>query len=272
MEYEITDLARKFAPWSISKAGVAETCPAQFEHKYLLKTSETTVPSVNRVGTAAHAVLEFRVGGKPHEEAKKAALEKTPLTSNEMDALRALESPMDWFMRKWETFCRTIGIVEVLLEKEWGFTAEMKPCGFFDKEVFFRGKVDLGVITKEHDLVVIDHKSGMAKDISKDLKFKRQLNSYAVMGLANIEGLAGVRGGIHFLQGHESKRLQWLDYMEAAQVAKTYVPWLFNHLNFCASHLEAPYVARPKLRYPCEWCSYQTNCEPFREMVRGQKG
>ncbi len=271
MAHQITALARKYAPWSISKASVAETCPSQFQHKYVHKTEQTSVPSVNRVGTVAHKVLELRIGGTAHEAAKQAALLETPLVHSELDDLRVLETPIDWFMRKWETFCKVNGVQKVLLEEEWGFTDEMKPTGFFDKDVFFRGKVDLGVITKDQELIVIDHKSGLAKDISKDQKFKRQLNSYAVMALANIQGLVGVRGGIHFLQGPEAKRIQWLPYLGAPEIARVYVPWLFNHLDFCAAHLEEPFVARPKLRWPCEWCSYQTSCAAFVEMQRGSQ-
>lgn len=270
--YEITELARKFAPWSISKVGVAATCPSQFQHKYILKTPETTVPSVNRVGTAAHHVLELRIGGASHEDAKAKALDKTPLTSNEMDSLRTLEEPIEWFMRKWDGFCRTTGVAKLLIEEEWGITADFKPTGFFASDVYFRGKVDLAVITNDGDLVVIDHKSGMAKDIQRDHKFKYQLNSYAVMALANVDKLAGVRSGIHFLQGDESKRIQWLPYVPAASVEKTYVPWLYAHINNCAADLLEPFIAKPKMRWPCEWCSYQTSCAALQEMLNGAQG
>ena len=253
--FNITPLAQQFAPWSISKAGVAETCAAQFAHKYIHKTPEQAIPSDNKVGTAAHSVLEERVGGKSVEEAKKIALEKTPLTSNEMDTLRSLETNMEQFLRRFDQFCRSNGVTQVLREVEWGITSDFKPTGFFAKDVYFRGKVDLGAITRDNDLVVIDHKSGVAKDISRDVKKKQQLYSYAVLALPNIEGLQGVRGGLHFLQGAEDKRTQWLDYMDAARIRQLYVPWLYGHLNDVAASLVAPFEAKPKLRWPCEWCS-----------------
>lgn len=269
MGYEVTELARKFAPWSISKAGTAETCPAQFEHKYIKKTPETVAHSDNRVGTASHKVLELRVGGQPHEVAKAAALAETPLTSTEMEFFQTLEEPIEWFMKKWDLFTKKTGVVKLLLEEEWAITVEGKKTPYKSPDAFFRGKVDLGVVTKDGDLVVLDHKSGFAKDIQKDVKFKRQLNSYAVMAWANLEGLGGVRSGIHFLQGGEDKRIQWLPYLPAANIERTYVPWLFSHLDYCAAHLQAPYEARPKLRWPCEWCPFQQSCESFREMTRG---
>lgn len=269
---QITALARKYAPWSISKAGVAEICPRQFQHKYLLKSSATFVPSANTVGTAAHAVLEHRAGGKSAGEAMKIALEKTPLTSNERESLRVLEEPMDWFMRKWEDFCRRFDVVEVLREVEWGLTDEMKPTGFFAADVFFRGKVDLGARTASGELVVIDHKSGLAKNVSRDMKLKRQLNSYGVLAAANLEGFRGMRAAIHFLQGEEADRIQWLDYVDADEIRRTQVPWLLNYLSYCAAKLVEPFPALPGLRFPCPYCSYQTECKEYQEALAVVRG
>ena len=268
MAYTISERAQLFAPWSISKASIAETCPAQFHHKYVVKTVETTQPSVNRVGTASHSVLEHRLAGKTAAAAKQIALEKTPLTSNELENLRTLESPIEWFLKKWERFCKENQVVEVLLEKEWGITADGEGCGFWDEKVFFRGKVDFSCLTKDNDLLVLDHKSGLAKNIQKDTKFKRQLQSYDILALVNIPGLAGVRSGIHFLQGDEAKRIQWLDYVDAQQIRTTYVPWLYNYLNYCAECLDADFKPKPKLRWPCEFCSYQKTCSAFEDMIR----
>ena len=270
MAHEISDLARKHAPWSISKASIAETCPKQFEFKYVTKLKDALViPSSNQVGTAAHTILELRTGGTPHTEAKKVALEKTPLTSSELESLYVLEKPIDGFLRKWEIFCHTHQVTEILREQDWGLTVDLKPTGFFAKDVFFRGKLDLGALTRDRDLIVLDHKSGIAKDIQKDQKFKRQINSYGVLAKYNIPDLAGVRGAIHFLQGEESKRIQWLDYVDSSAIEKHLTPWLFNYLNFCAAQLAEPFEAHPKLRWPCEWCSYKQSCAAYQGLTRG---
>lgn len=269
--FNISTLALKFAPWSISKAGAAETCPAQFKHKYVLKTPEESVPSGNRVGTAAHTILEERVGGKSAEEAKAIALEKTPLTSNEQEDLHMLAGPIEAFLVRFNRFCVVHGVTEILREVEWGITKDYLPTGFFATDVFFRGKIDLGVVTREQDLVVIDHKSGVARDLQNDVKKKHQLYAYAALALPNVAGLAGVRGGINFLQGPEEKRLQWIDYIEAARIRSRYAPWLFEHLNFCAEALVEPFTAKPKRRWPCEWCGYRNVCAAYAEMTRGSE-
>lgn len=267
--YNITPLAKQFSPWSISKAGVAETCAAQFKHKYILKTVEQAVPSANTVGTHAHSILEFRIGGKTDVEARRLAAEKTPLTGNEKEDLRVFDGAIEEFIVKWEGFCRRERVQTVLLEAEWAFTADAKKTGFFSPDVYFRGKVDLGAITANKDLIVIDHKSGMSQDINGRYgdKFKKQLWSYAVMGVSNVEGLAGVRAGINFLQGERFPRIQWLDYIDANRVEKLFTPWLFELLNNAAEHLVDPFPAKPKLRWPCEWCSYRPSCPDYQAMV-----
>jgi hypothetical protein len=269
LPFTISTLAAKYGPWSISKAGVAETCAAQFRHKYILKTPGKIEASVNKVGTAAHSVLEHRVAGTDALTAKKVALEKTPLTAMELEDLRALEESIEAFLQRFDAFCRREQVVEVLREIEWGFTADYKPTGFFAPDVYFRGKLDLGALTQGHDLIVLDHKSGVAKTIQYDLKKKHQLYSYAVLAAANIKGLNGTRCGIHFLQGSEDLRLQWLDYMETPYILKTYVPWLFGHLNDVSEHLVEPFQAKPKPKWPCQWCEYRQVCPEYQEMTGG---
>lgn len=265
--YEITPLAKQFSPWSISKAGVAETCAAQFKHKYILKTVEESVNSANTVGTHAHTILEYRVGGRSDTEARKIAAEKTPLTGTEKEDLRVLDDAIEDFLGKWDAFCKRERIQTVLLEAEWGFTADFKKTGFFSPDVYFRGKVDLCAVTPNNDLIVMDHKSGVSKDIKQGDKFKKQLWSYAVMALVNVDGLAGVRSGINFLQGERYPKIQWLDYMESNRIEKLFTPWLFETLNNAAERLVAPFPAKPKLRWPCEWCSYRPSCPDYQAMV-----
>jgi len=267
--YTISPLAQRFAPWSISKAGVAETCPAQFNHKYRLKTVETEQHSSNKVGTVSHEILEHRLGGTDAKVARDRALEKNPLMDSELEDLRALGDAIEAFLKRFDGFCKKNGVTEVLREVEWGITAEGKPTGFFAKDVYFRGKVDLGAITASRELVVVDHKSGVATDITRKDKFKTQLNSYAVLAALNVEGLTGVRGGINFLQGPEDKRIQWLDFLDTDRIKRLYVPWLFGVLNTAAENLVEPFPARPSPKWPCAWCGYRTTCSPYQEMLRG---
>lgn len=269
----VTEAALKYAPWSFSKMETGESCPAQFKHKHVLRTVAGPSAPDTVVGTAAHGVLEHRVKGASLADAKKAALANTPLTSDEQDMLRTLEERMDSFMRKFDGFCKREGVKRLLVEEAWGITSTFERADFFAKDVFFRGKVDLGVVTRHDDLVVIDHKSGVAKDLKKDLKKRQQLWSYYVLAIPNVPGVSGVRGAIHFLQGDEDKAVQWMpSYDDASRVREVYAPWLFSRISEVAETLVEPFPAKPKLRWPCEWCTYQSNCGPFQGAYGGQTG
>lgn len=269
----VTEASLRHAPWSFSKMETGESCPAQFKHKHVLRTAAGPSAPETVVGTAAHGVLEHRVKGTSLADAKKAALANTPLTSDEQDMLRTLEDRMEAFLRRFDGFCRREGVTKILVEEAWGITAKLEPTGFFDKNVFFRGKVDLGAVTRDNDLVVIDHKSGVAKDLSRDVKKRQQLWSYYVLAVPNVPGVNGVRGAIHFLQGDEDKSVQWMpSYDDASRVRAVYAPWLFSRISEVAAGLVEPFPAKPKLRWPCEWCSYQGSCAPFQEAYGGQTG
>lgn len=267
MKLEITPLAQQYAPWSISKAGCAEICPLQFEKKYIEKATETARASANKVGTVSHKILELRLAGTPAAQAEKVALEEEPLTGSELEDLRSLKDTIESFVRDFDKFCVINGVTEVFREVKWAINAEAKKTEFFAPDVFFRGVLDLGCITRERDLIVVDHKSGMAKDIAKDQKFKKQLNSYAVMGLAQYADLQGSRGMINFLQGPAAKRRQWLDYVSAANIQKLLTPWLFSYLSFCAAQLVPPFKAKPKFeKFPCAYCGYRPACGAYKEL------
>jgi len=266
---DISQLAAQYGPWSISKAGTANTCPAQFKHKYVDKTPGGVSSSANKVGTAAHTVLEHRVVGVDAESAKKTALEATPLTAQERDDLRTLDDAIDAFLQRFDAFCKRERVVEVLREVEWGFTQEGAPTGFFAEDVYFRGKLDLGALTAAKDLYVLDHKSGVAREIHKDLSKKHQLYSYAVLAAANVPDLSGVRCGINFLQGKEDLRLQWLDYIPRTTILTVYNPWLYGHLNDVAENLVEPFVAKPRASWPCKWCDFRLVCKPYQELTGG---
>jgi hypothetical protein len=278
-KFEITQLARKFAPWSFSKIEAADMCPAQFGHKHIMKSASAPAPSDTKVGIVAHEILEHRTGGRSHGDAKKLAIAKNPLTSDEQEMLRVLDESMDAFLRRFDAFCKAQGVTKILREEDWAFDDEWKQTTFFDKRAYFRGKLDLGVITRDRDLFFIDHKAGVVKDLQKDRVKRQQLQAYGVLALACIPDLAGVRGGINFLQADTpEKQLQWGDYIPASRVRDLFVGWLFSRINSAADNLLEPLEARPaKTRrekdgrpgFPCGWCLYQDLCPAFKERFGG---
>lgn len=275
-QYQISDLAKKYGPWSYSKAELAETCPAQFAHRYIHKTAASESPSDTKVGIVAHEILEHRITGKPASEAKQSAVEKNPLTSDEKEMLTMLEDNMEHFLQRFDRFCKSQGVTQIYTEVAWGFTADYRSTGFFADDVYFRGKLDLGVLTRDATLFLLDHKSGVAKDLKKDIKKRQQLQAYGVLALPNLPSIAGVRSGIHFMQGDDAdQRVQWVDFVPAEKIKSVYAAWLYARINDCASNLTEPFEARPakkKLRgWPCHWCNYQASCSKYQEKFGGAK-
>lgn len=283
MQFEITQLARQHAPWSFSKVEASEACPAQFGHKHVTKTTAAPAPSDTKVGIVAHEILEHRTGGKQASEAKKLAVVKNPLTSDEQEMLQLLSDGMEAFLRRFDAFCKAQGVVSILREEAWGFDDTWNRVGFFDKQVYFRGKLDLGVITRDRDLFFIDHKAGVVKDLTKDRVKREQLQAYGVLAVANLPDLAGVRGGINFLQADTpEKQLQWSEYVPAKRIKDLYAGWLFSRINAAADNLLEPFEARPargRMRgkgnepgrpgFPCGWCLYTSTCSAFKERFGG---
>ena len=273
--FEISTLARKYAPWSYSKMELAETCPAQFHHKHVAKTAGAVAPSDTKVGIVAHTVLEHRVLGKPASDAQKIAVEKDPLTSSEIEALRMLDESIEDFLRRFDVFCKAQGVTKVLAEADWGFTDTYQPAKFFGNDVYFRGKLDLGALTRDNDLYLIDHKSGTARLLSQDQKKRQQLQAYGVLALPNMPDIAGIRGGIHFMQGDPALRIQWTTYIPAEKLRAQYAPWLFEKINMAAENLTEPFEERPAKKmprgWPCHWCNYQAQCTKFQAKWGGAK-
>lgn len=278
-KFEITALARKYAPWSFSKVEAAEMCPAQFGHKHVTKSVSAPAPSDTKVGIVAHEILEHRTTGKSASEAKKLAVVKNPLTNDELEQLRVLDENMEAFLKRFDTFCKAQGVSQILVEDSWGFDDQWNKAEFFGKGVFFRGKIDLGVVTRDRDLFFVDHKAGVAKVLADDRVKREQLQAYAVLGAANIPDLAGARGGINFLQAQTPElQLQWSDYIPIERIKTLYVGWLFSRINSAADNLTEPFEERPaKTRmkkdgrpgFPCGWCLYTSTCSAFKERFGG---
>ena len=275
---DVSLLARRFAPWSFSKMEAAEACPAQFNFKHVAKTAASPATSDTKVGIHVHEVLEHRVLGKSARDAQQLAAAKTPLTTQEQETLHMFAENIEDFLQRFDRFCKTQGVTKLLTEVAWGFTDTYQPASFFAPDVYFRGKLDLGILTRDNDLYLLDHKSGVAKPLVDDPKKQAQLQAYGVLAMPNLPDIGGVRGGIHFLQGDAPLRIQWAPYLAANTLRAAYRPWLFDRINEAAANLTEPYEARPaKSRmkknkqpgWPCGWCNYQAHCPAFKEKFGG---
>lgn len=128
-------------PWSYSALSTFENCPKQYYHKYILKEKEPDTEAT-RHGTEVHTALEDRL--------KKKKILPTAYSHYE----------------------RLAGSVEkaaegggLMVELPLAVDKEFKPTGFFDRDVWGRGKADV-VIKKDHKLWVGDWKTGKIREKS----------------------------------------------------------------------------------------------------------
>ena len=83
-----------------------------------------------------------------------------------------------------------------MCEQKLGLTADLEPCGFFDKRVWFRGIADLVIIDVLTGVAwVIDYKTG------KSLKYadKGQLELMALIVFKHYPQITRVKAGLLFV-------------------------------------------------------------------------
>lgn len=74
------------------------------------------------------------------------------------------KQPLPEAMRQWESFAAPFDKYQVLCEQKLGMTERARTTGFFDSDVWFRGKADAVVIHREKAMgFICDWKTGSAK-------------------------------------------------------------------------------------------------------------
>jgi len=250
-----SDTAKKLGPWSLSKAQSATSCPFRFYHSYVLKTKgkQPLDQSATRKGSAAHAALEDVLKGKYDlMTALKKAVMNHKLTTVEIDDVFAMAHNMKVFLDSVEKFKKTQNVTEVLVERRFGLTLDLKPTKFFGKDVFFRGVWDLCLRTKNR-LAIIDHKSGQPKnDIGW---YGDQLNTYAIAGVCLFDDVEGIQSGINYVQ--DDDKVRWGDMQSADYIREHVVPWFVHYLDKAGEEAE---TKEARKGWWCNYCSYISIC------------
>jgi len=109
-------------------------CPYQMFRRFVKKDIPFTETEAMRKGNEIHSAMEYRIGGKP----------------------------LPYEMQHWEPFVAPIVERGAKAEVKLGITAEGRPTGFFDKDVWCRGKADV-VIIANNNAFLVDWKSGGSK-------------------------------------------------------------------------------------------------------------
>jgi hypothetical protein len=133
------DRTRLVGTYSILNA--YKNCAHQMARRYVIKDQPfVETPEMAR-GNTVHYAMELRVGAKK------------PL-------------PVD--MQQWEQFCTPFDRVydtdksAIAVELKLGVTWNMRPCDFWDKDVYFRGKIDVTLVNRD-SAYIADWKTGNSK-------------------------------------------------------------------------------------------------------------
>lgn len=154
--------------WSYSSLSLFQQCPKKYHHLRVLKDIKEPPSEQMRYGLEVH---------KAAEEYVRDGVELPPafeFMRASLDALKELPG---------EKHC----------EIKLGLTRDLEPCGFFDKDVWWRGIADFLVINGD-EARVLDYKTG--KDKYADTK---QLEILALAVMKKFPRVTKVKGGLLFV-------------------------------------------------------------------------
>jgi RecB family exonuclease len=157
------------APWSFSRIKAFSTCPKQFYHVNVLKQFPFEETEAMRYGTEFHKVAEEFIR------------DQSPVPARFAFALPMLEVLA---AKPGEKHC----------EQKLGLTAELEPCDFFAKDVWFRGIVDLLIIDGDV-ATVVDYKSGKSSRYAE----KGQLELMALAVFRHFPQVRTIKAGLLFV-------------------------------------------------------------------------
>jgi hypothetical protein len=247
----------EFAPWSPSKADLANTCALAFKYRYVEKIKSDTKGSAAKIGTAAHRVQEHVLNGEHSNQAVALTLDEyaADLTTMEVEKVRSFTPNIEAFKIRLDRLAQKHPVANVFVEKKWAITQDFSPCDWDAPDAMIRGVVDLALELESGQLLIIDHKSGRPWGLSK---YMTQLDIYAIFGLAHVSRLKAVQCGVHYISNAD---LKWADVRKAEYIITVLQPWLLNLLNARTLRLEG---FTPTVSRYCSWCDFRNIC-PARE-------
>src|SRR6056300_353470 len=159
--------------WSFSSIKTFDQCPKKYYHTKVAKDyKEDFNTEAILYGNEFHEAAEHYVRGDveeldPRFDYAKAALDK----------LKNMKG-------------------EKLCEYKMGLTENLEPCGFFDKDVWFRGVSDLTILDREAGVAkVFDYKTGKSAKYAD----KGQLELMALATFKHFPEIKVVKGGLLFV-------------------------------------------------------------------------
>jgi CRISPR/Cas system-associated exonuclease Cas4 (RecB family) len=241
-----------------------EKCPLQFLLQYGVKLrvlGEENPDDVllRNTGTALHRMLELMFEGHSFDEAE--AVSKT-------ENLAAVTEERWWFVEKHypnlKAFRNRMGVFEenhpiedIVPELKLAITRDYKPTGFFDKDAYFRGVIDMPIHLQNNDAVVIDHKRGGSP--AYGLKYHQaQLSTYHLLYHFGHRPVRGIQSGIHFM---EAGAVVMGNYVKAKNIEDLLPSWLDNKIETAVKTVVEAEEFFPIKGTACTYCDFKPLCK-----------
>jgi RecB family exonuclease len=216
--------------WSYSSIKTFEQCPKKYFHLKVAKDVKDDPGEAADYGTAVHlAAEEFVRDGKPIPE--------------KFAFMRPIVEPLA--AKKGTKYCE----LRLGLHRHWtGDYYDYSPCGFFDKDVWYRGIVDLAIIDGDRAWM-IDYKTGKSAKYA-DMK---QLDLMAGALFATFPDLQVIKSALAYVVSNEfPKKTHYRD-----SIAE-YLSVFEDQLENLDTAMENG-VFNPKSGPLCGWCPV-TDC------------
>jgi len=216
--------------WSYSSLELFKQCPYKYYRLRVVKDIVEPESEAMRYGTEVHkAAEEFIRDGKPIPE-------KFGFMTPMLEPIKAIKG-------------------QHLCEHKLGLTKDLEPCGFFDKDVWWRGIPDFLAINEE-SAKLIDYKTG------KSAKYAnvKQLDLLALAIYKHFPEIENIKAGLLFVVAGDFIKSEY----NKEQHEKTWVHWLEETNKLEQTYKHDVWNAKPN--FSCRgWC-------PVKDCIHNGKG
>lgn len=219
----------KFAPYSFSRLSKFSQCKRKFKYSVIDKAPQNKKDMTPLIkGGAVHSILEHFPATSDHKHAQKYQYLVDKFVSTELG---------EKYLHR-----------EHISEFSFGLTQTLEPCGFFDKDALFRGKIDYICII-DNVLHLVDFKSGKYRD--EKWQNYDQLLFYGLYFFLFRPEIQKIKISYVFIEHNEENSI-----ILEREYLKVYAKSLVDIIKATEEEIEFPKTPS-KL---CPWCEFETFC------------
>lgn len=264
-----TEIVKEYAPWSISKAEVANQCPHRFYLQYIEKKRMNVPPTKEAlIGTAVHSALEYALGGNGKVTVSKAfkmAIAGHGLTTSEIEEARGLQPAVENFISKFRNYRIRHNTTRPVIEQKLAVDFEGNPVKFWDNDKgLIRGVIDVFVqFTGRPHALILDHKTGKDHDLKY---YEKQFQAYALFLKATTPELTDIKLGVNFIR---ADRVEFQEGMLDVRDIQPTLEYILTFLNETTRDAHKHKLVRPGPL--CGWCNYKRICPAHADGADGKQ-